>query len=294
MKGLLLAVLLAVQAAPEDKNPGHLKMALVNLKCATSASADEAANQAAIQANLKRMFAFVDKLAAEGAEFIGFPELSVNGYAFSKTMAWLSLDGPEVKALKDKAVAKGVYLSAGIAEKDKDGRTWNTQVVISPKGELLCAHHKTDLTKEKGFTEAGTAHEVFAVKGAKVGIAVCAEGSFKNNLQALADGGATIVYGPHANTTGNTIAGWYKFRAPWAGPEGWMAQLKMTAAIHNHAGVYGTDVESPAGASGNSGWASGAWFIGPDGSTLAQMPSSAQKADSKEYVLVFNVPLPAK
>jgi len=294
MTTLLLAALLALQSVPEDRNPGHLKMALVNLRCVTSAGADETANRAAIQENLKRHIAFIDKLAADGAEFVGFPELSVNGYAFSKTMTWLSLDGPEVKSLREKAAAKGVYLSAGIAERDKDGKTWNTQLVISPKGELLCAHHKTDLTKEKGFTEAGTAHEVFAVKGAKMGIAVCAEGSFKNNLQALADGGATIVYGPHANTTGGTTAGWYKFRAAWAGEDGWMAQLKMTAAIHNHAGVYGAEVDPPAGASGNTGWASGAWFIGPDGKTLAQMPSSAQKADSREQILVFNVPLPAK
>lgn len=43
--------------------------------------------------------------------------------------------------------------------------------------------------------------------------------------------------------------------------------------------------------SSNTGWASGARFIGPDGRTLAQMPVSAQKSDSKEGVLIWNVPL---
>ena len=41
------------------------------------------------------------------------------------------------------------------------------------------------------------------------------------------------------------------------------------------------------------GWAgqtSGQWFIGPDGSTLAQMPTSSNKQDSKEYVLICNLP----
>lgn len=33
------------------------------------------------------------------------------------------------------------------------------------------------------------------------------------------------------------------------------------------------------------------WFIGPDGKTLAQMPTSMQKADSKEFVLIYNVPI---
>jgi hypothetical protein len=43
-----------------------------------------------------------------------------------------------------------------------------------------------------------------------------------------------------------------------------------------------------------SGWASGAWFIGPDGRTLAQMPASRDKADSKEHVLICEAPLAGK
>jgi len=68
---------------PADKNPGHLKMALVNLKSLYSDGADADSNKANIQANLKRHLYFIDKLAAEGAEFVGFPELSINGYRFS-------------------------------------------------------------------------------------------------------------------------------------------------------------------------------------------------------------------
>jgi predicted amidohydrolase len=209
-------------------------------------------------------------------------------------MNWLSLDGPEVKVLRDKAVEKGVYVSAGIAEKDAEGKKWNTQIVIDPKGKIVGRHHKIYLTKEKGFTEAGSAHDVFEVKGMKVGIATCADGSERKNLQALVDNGAQLIYGPHANTTGGTIAGWYKFRAGWAGSEGWIAQLKVHAALHNHAGLYHPDFKPPEGQDANTGWASGAWFIGPDGKTLAQTPTSAQKGDSKESILMQNVPLPGR
>ncbi|HZE97941.1 MAG TPA: carbon-nitrogen hydrolase family protein [Planctomycetota bacterium] len=285
---LLLAVLLA-QAAPADGNPGHLKMALVNLKSVTSDGTDPAANAAAIQANLKRHADFIDRLASDGVEFVGFPELSVNGYHFSKTMTWLRLDGPEVQALQKKAVDKRVYVSAGIAEIDADGKTWNTQIVIDPGGKLLGSHHKVYLTKENGFTEKGTDHNVFEVKGVKLGISTCADGSDRKNLDALVGNGAKIIYGPHANTTGGTTAGWYKFRAAWGGPEGWIAQLKVTAALHNHAGLYNPDYGAPAGADANTGWASGSWFIGPDGATLSQMPPSTQKSDSKEYVLIQNI-----
>jgi hypothetical protein len=229
MLPVFLALMLA-QAGAADRNPGTLKMALVNLKSQTSDGADPAANQAAIQANLQRHFMFVDKLAADGAEFVGFPELSVNGYHFSKTMTWLKLDGPEVQALQKKAAEKRV-------------------------------------------------------------ISTCADGSDRKNLEGLVANGAKIIYGPHANTTGGTTAGWYKFRAAWGGPEGWIAQLKVHAALHNHAGLYNADFAAPAGADANTGWASGAWFIGPDGATLAQMPSSVQKSDSREHVLIHSIPL---
>ena len=291
MKPLALLLALAVPVLAEDKNPGHLRMALVNLKAAYSDTPDPAANKAAVQANLKRHLQFIDDLAAQGAEFVGFPELSVNGYSFSKHMTWLKLDGPEVKTLRDRAAERRVYVAAGIAEEDAAGKRWNTHVLIGPKGDVIGTYHKIWLTKEKGFVEPGADHPVFDVKGTRLGIAICADGTDKKNLEALARNGAKIIYGPHANTTGGTIAGWYKFRSAWAGPDGWVAGLKVHAALHNHAGLYNPDLKPPPSKDGNSGWASGAWFIGPDGKTLAQMPASSQRADSKEFVLVHNVPI---
>jgi predicted amidohydrolase len=294
---LALAALAQAQApkqpapdSPVDRNPGHLKMALVNMKCLYTDSADPAANKANLEANLKRHFDFIDRAAQGGAEFVGFPELSINGYRFSKTMTWLSLTGPEVKRLAQKAVEKGVYVAAGIAEQDSSGKKWNTHFVIGPKGDVVGWHHKIWLTKEKGFVEPGADHNVFEVKGAKMGICTCADGTDRKNVDGLVDNGAQIIYGPHANTTGGTTAGWYKFRAAWGGPSGWIAHRKIHAALHNHAGLYDPKFAPPAGPDANTGWASGAWFIGADGQTLAQMPSSTQKGDSKEFLLIFSVP----
>jgi len=296
----------------EDMNPGHLKMALVCMKSLTSDSADASANAANLQTNLQRHLNFIDKVAGEGAEFVGFPELSLNGYHFSSQMSWLSLTGPEVETLKKKAAEKRIYVSAGLAEKDDAGKKWNTQIVIGPDGKLLGWHHKIWLTSEKGPTEVGTELNVFDVKGAKLGIGTCADNSDYNNLKALADNGAQIVYGPHANTTGSTLAGWYKFRARWGGAadgemspgqtsnegpavpmpaRGWVAKAKVYAALHNHAGLYNPDFKPPVAKDSSNRFASGAWFIGPDGKTLAQMPTSTQSSDSKEYVLIYNVPI---
>jgi predicted amidohydrolase len=281
----------ATMAPAADKNPGHLKMALVNLKCVTSAGPNPETNRTNIEANVARHVEFIDRLAAEGAEFIGFPELSINGYDFTKNVTWLSLNGPEVKALQQKALEKGVYVCAGLAEQDSAGKKWNAHVLIDPKGQVIGTQHKLFLTKEKGYVESGSEHNVFDVKGTKLGITICADGTDRKNLQALVDGGARIIYGPHCNSTGSTTAGWYRFRQNWAGPDGWIAQLKVHAALHNHAGYYSPEFKPPAVKGPNTRWASGAWFIGPDGKTLAQMPSSTNRADSIEYVLVYNVPL---
>lgn len=294
MNVLLLSWVVLAGAVPPDENPGHLKMALVNLKSRPSDGADAEANGKAVQANLDRHLYFIDRALEQGAEFIGFPELSLNGYHFSKTMTWLSLTGPEVQTLAKKAAEKRVYLSAGMAEQDAEGKRWNTQFVLGPDGKLAGWHHKIWLTAEKGWTEPGTDHNVFEVKGAKMGISTCADGSSRDNLKALVDNGAQIIYGPHANTTGSTIAGWYNFRKAWGGSEGWIAQFKVHAALHNHAALYHPDFQPPAGGDSNTRWASGAWFIGPDGATLAQMPVSTNKDDSKECLLVWNVPIPAK
>lgn len=278
-------------AATPSRDGDYLTMALVNIKSAYSDGPDPAVNKANIEANLNRHLAFIDRAAAQGADFVGFPELSVNGYHFSEHMTWLGLDGPEVKALAAKASERGVYVSAGMAEQDAAGKRWNTQFVLGPDGKVVGRHHKIWLTKEQGFVEPGTDHEVFDVKGVKMGIVTCADGTERKNLQALADNGARIIYGPHANTTGGTIAGWYKFRAAWGGPGGWVDELNVYAALHNHAGLYAPEFDPPADGDANAGWASGAWFIGPDGRTLGQMPSSADRGDSKEFVLVCKVPL---
>ena len=284
----------SAQTGAGEKKTDQLKMALVNIKSLYSHYPDAKLNQKNIDANLARHFYFIDKLAGDGVDFVGFPELSINGYNFSKTMTWVKLDGPEVKALQKKAIEKGIYISVGIAVEEADGKRYNMQIVIDPQGRIIAMHRKIYLTKEKGFTEAGSEHRVFDVKGMKMGIAICADGSDKKNLDALAKNGAQIIYGPHANTTGGTIAGWYKFRADWGGDKGWIAQLKVYAALHNHAALFNPEISGQVDKTPSGAWASGAWFIGPDGKTLAQIPTSTQKGDSKEYVLIQSIPIPGR
>src|SRR5688572_24545981 len=72
-------------ALAQAQAPGtHLRMGLVNIRSLYSDTPDPQKNKANIALNLERHAYFIDKLAAKGVEFIGFPELSINGYRFSK------------------------------------------------------------------------------------------------------------------------------------------------------------------------------------------------------------------
>ncbi|MBX9625157.1 MAG: carbon-nitrogen hydrolase family protein [Gemmataceae bacterium] len=277
-----------------DPNPGHLRVALVSIKSRWTDLPDPAEADAALRANVARHAYFVHQAAAAGAEFVGFPELSVNGYRFSADTFWLRPDGPALRPLRDAAARRRVYVAVGLAERDPAGRRWNTHAVIGPDGRLVGKHHKLTLTSETGFAEAGSVHTVVPVKGLMVGIATCADGTDRHNLEALARDGARLIYAPHASNGGRSRDGWYRWRANWAGPDGWIAGLRVHAALHNHAGLYNLDFDPPDRSPANPTWDGGAWFIGPDGKTLAQTPASTAPDDSTEAILTHNVPIPAR
>ena len=309
----LVSLLVVLPTQAPERPAETLRMALINLRSPASALPDPVQARKVLQANIARHLAFIERAAAKGAEFVGFPEASINGYQFSKDVIWLAVDGPEVAELAAAAKQRKVYVSAGLAEKDKDGKTWNTQIVLGPDGRLLGKQRKVWLTAEKGHVESSSERAIIDVKGLKMGITICADGSDYHNLKALVDKGATLLYGPHCNSTGSTTAGWYKFRARWGGawdgtstieaptsndgPKakvpagGWISSLKVHAALHNHAGRYNPEFNPPADGK-NERWASGAWFIGPDGATLAKMPESTNPADSMEYILIHDIPIP--
>jgi len=138
----LLLTMVCGNSIAADKNPGHFKMALVNVKSAYSAGSDVKTNEAAIQANLKRHSYFIDKLAGEGAEFMGFSRTLDQRLPLQQehVLAQTRRSGSESPSREGNR--EGVYISAGLAEEDVDGKHWNTHIVIDPKGQIVGKQHK--------------------------------------------------------------------------------------------------------------------------------------------------------
>src|SRR4051794_23967182 len=108
MNYLLLAAFLLA-----DPPPAQVRVALVNLRSLYTDGTDARAN---LDANLARHLAYIDLAARQKADFVGFPELSLNGYRFGKGLLWLKDDSPAVQALAKKAKEKGVHVAFGMAE----------------------------------------------------------------------------------------------------------------------------------------------------------------------------------
>lgn len=107
---------------------------------------------------VKKALSLMGEAASNGAELVVFPELFVPGYPYgltygftvgSRTEAgradWKSYcdnsilaDGPQMRALIDKACELGVYVSIGYSERDGvTGTLYNSNMMFSPYGEAL-------------------------------------------------------------------------------------------------------------------------------------------------------------
>jgi predicted amidohydrolase len=298
----------------QGDSSNRIRIALVAMKSNFSDYSALEVNQTNIKENIRRHLYFIDRAADQGADFVGFPELSLSGYHFSENTTWLDREGAEVIAIAAKAREKKIYVCIGLAEKDADGHRWNTQIVIGPNGNIIGWHHKNFLTEET-HTQPGTDQNIFIVKGCRMGIAICADGSNFSYLKKLAYKGAQIIFAPHATAGDGTMNGWYAFRSRWAGKwdgqmthsdgtiigveaeapsGGWISQLKVFAALVNNAGLYNLRFDPPVEENQdvNSGWAGGAWVIGPDGKTMSRISPTTITTDGMEEMLVCDIDLP--
>jgi hypothetical protein len=308
----MIAVMAGHAFAADEVERGTLKVALVSMKSLYTDGADAAANASNLKTNFERHIYFIDKAAAKGANFVGFPEASLTGYHFSENTTWLSRTSDEILALAKKAKDKKIWVGFGYADKDQKGVKTNKQVVYGPDGRVAGWHNKIWLGNEKGIVEAGTDHNVFDVNGIRMGISMTSDGNDYQHLKLYAEYGTQLLYAPHANISGGTTEGWYKSREEWAGAwdgktkqrktvtgvvneevptGGWISGLRIRAAMVNASGLYGLEFDPPVKNDENTGYASGIWIIGMDGKTVKQQASSGLERDSREAMIIQEIKL---
>jgi predicted amidohydrolase len=157
--------------------------------------------QFAPTSDLATNLATIERLLAEVSangqpDLLVFPELSLTGLDGPASRAE-ALDGPAVTALVRLAMAKRLYLVAGLAERDGEA-VYNTAVLAGPEG-LVGSYRKTHLSEaDRAWATAGHDWAVFDLPIGRLGLAIGHDALYPEAIRALSLRGCDLVACPSA------------------------------------------------------------------------------------------------
>lgn len=160
----------------------------------------------------------LDLTRTTDAELLVFPEMWPCGYAsFDRYNADAeSLEGPLVQSLCAAARSKGCWLLPGSFPEKRDGRLYNTAILISPAGEIKGVYRKIHVfgyrSREKELVSTGSAPVIVATPFGNVGLAVCYDLRFPELFRYYAKNGVTMFIVP-ASWPSARLQAWQLFAA---------------------------------------------------------------------------------
>lgn len=170
----------------------HFKLAVVQMLVAGGAK----------DANLRRAEERIAEATREGADVVLLPEVCDLGWTdpAALTEAEPIPGGEPFRRLSEAARTHGVYLCAGLTERDGD-QVYNAAVPVGPDGRLLLKHRK--------LNELEIAHHLYALgdrlgvaetRFGRIGLLICADATAAHwaLLRAMGYLGADIVLLPSA------------------------------------------------------------------------------------------------
>ena len=158
-----------------------------------------------VAANLDRLARAAGDAAAQGAELLLCPEMFLTGY---------NIGGPAVRQLaqaRDGAAASAVGEIAresrlailyGYPERDEQDAIYNAVQLVGREGGALANYRKTHLFGELDrsmFAASAAPSPVLEIGGWRVGMLICYDVEFAENVRRLALAGADLILAPTAN-----------------------------------------------------------------------------------------------
>lgn len=155
---------------------------------------DSAAN------NLGAYLRAIDEIAKEKPDIVCLgEEILLEGSSRPYLGAAEEIPGPSTRLLGEKARAYGMYLVAGLTEREGPV-AYNTAVLIDRHGNVAGKYRKVYLPREEvegGLTPGGDC-PVFDTDFGRIGMMVCWDGEFPDAARAMALQGAEILFVPAA------------------------------------------------------------------------------------------------
>lgn len=151
-----------------------------------------------VESNVEKFQIYARKAADSGAKIVLFPEMSDTAYDL-KIIVETAQKWPGIAydAAAKAASDNGIYLIAGISEKDGD-QIYNSLAVFSPAGELIERYRKIHLFTpapvfEGDYCAAGSEIKTVQIEGVTFGLTICYDLRFPEIYRALVDKGATVM-----------------------------------------------------------------------------------------------------
>jgi predicted amidohydrolase len=216
----------------------------------------------AVAANVATHVRFVERVGAEGARLVLFPELSLTGYqlkAFAepelpeRPSPWLNEGDARLRPLQEACARTKTTAIVGAPWREADFTPRLASLVIGPDGTIRPVY-KTHLHgAERQLFVAGAGPGVITVDGWRIALAVCADAAYPAHAAAAAEAKADV----------------YAVSALYARGEELRLGLHMGARSMDHR-MFGLLAnlggQTPLGTSCGL---SGAW--GPDGASMVQV-----------------------
>ncbi|WP_225821907.1 carbon-nitrogen hydrolase family protein [Streptomyces naphthomycinicus] len=155
-----------------------------------------------IAENLKVLDEAAGRAAAGGAGLLAAPEMFLTGYAIGDGIARLAepADGDSADAIAEIATRHGLAIVYGYPERDGEA-VFNSAQLISADGTRLANYRKTHLFgcfERDHFTPGGQQVVQAELNGLTVGLLICYDVEFPENVRAHALAGTDLLVVPTA------------------------------------------------------------------------------------------------
>ncbi|WP_137820722.1 carbon-nitrogen hydrolase family protein [Pseudomonas sp. 2FG] len=158
-----------------------------------------------VPGNLERLQRLAAEAAAQGADLLVCPEMFLTGYnigADAVSALAEPRDGPSAARVAGIAQAAGIAILYGYPERAGDGRIYNAVQLLDAQGQSLCNYRKTHLfgtLDHSMFAVAEGEFPLVELNGWRLGLLICYDLEFPENVRRLALAGADLVLVPTAN-----------------------------------------------------------------------------------------------
>ena len=156
-------------------------------------------------ANLDRLRQRAAEAARRGAALLVTPEMYLSGYNIGlEAVSSLAqaADGDWVGQVAGIAREHGIALLYGYPERSAEGNIFNSVQLIDAQGQRLGNYRKTHLFGELDrsmFSAGGDDYPLLELNGWKLGMLICYDVEFPENVRRLALAGADAILVPTAN-----------------------------------------------------------------------------------------------